>query len=139
MTDKNIQKLLEKVHNIDLISELREDKISISQEQINKNLGLNIKNYRLKLKLTIDEFSQLSGITATHLRLVERWTRGMSFPHTYKISRFIGISTDKFLFQQNPDYYRNNIIYETILGLDNKTANYILFNILNYLKFHTET
>ena len=58
------------------------------------DMGLRIKNERIKLKYTQEELAEQLGISVKHFSEVERGLAGLSIENLVKISNVLGVSLD---------------------------------------------
>jgi len=76
----------------------------MTEKELNKKVGKNIKKYRLlynleKGKLTQKDLANKIGVSISLIGVLEssKSTQGISIYNLYKISKILGISIDKFL------------------------------------------
>lgn len=70
-------------------------------EDLKKLVGLNIRSYRLKKKLSQKELSNLSGLDTNYIGGVERGERNISLKNLYIISITLEISIDLIFFKNS--------------------------------------
>lgn len=66
-------------------------------------IGSRIRDARIQQKLTQEEASERCDITSSYYGNIERGDKKMSLETLVKISKGLGISTDKILFGEIPD------------------------------------
>lgn len=66
-------------------------------------IGSRIRDARIQQKLTQEEASERCDITSSYYGNIERGDKKMSLETLMKISKGLGISTDKILFGEIPD------------------------------------
>ena len=66
-------------------------------------IGSRIRDARIQQKLTQEEASERCDITSSFYGNIERGDKKMSLETLVKISKGLGISTDKILFGEIPD------------------------------------
>ena len=65
-----------------------------SKEQIRKTIGKNIRRERLSRNISVDEFSDMMGLTPGFIGLIERGQRGTTSSCMYRISKVLCVSID---------------------------------------------
>lgn len=88
----------------------------------NKMLGKNIRTLRKKRNLSIDELSQLIGISPSFLGLIERGQRGLSIDNLCRICNMFNIQLDELIYGENRKNVLesescNNVKVEKIINL----------------------
>lgn len=66
-------------------------------------IGSRIRDARIQQKLTQEEASEQCDITSSFYGNIERGDKKMSLETLVKISKGLGVSTDKILFGEIPD------------------------------------
>lgn len=66
-------------------------------------IGSRIRDARIQQKLTQEEASERCDITSSYYGNIERGDKKMSVETLVKISKGLGVSTDKILFGDIPD------------------------------------
>ncbi|MCL2398159.1 MAG: helix-turn-helix domain-containing protein [Defluviitaleaceae bacterium] len=75
---------------------------------MNEKIGQRIRELRLYYNLSIEELSDLLGISSGFLRLVERGERGATIERLAKISKIFNVSMDYLALGRETDLTKND-------------------------------
>ena len=74
----------------------------MKQEKLNTIIAINVKNYRKKRNISIEELSYFTDIPNFTLKNIENNKESISIITLYKISKVLKISINNF-FEENND------------------------------------
>ena len=74
----------------------------MKQEKLNTIIANNVKNYRKKRNISIEELSYFTDIPNSTLKNIENSKESISIITLYKISKVLKISINNF-FEENND------------------------------------
>ena len=66
------------------------------KQRINKLIGRNIRKERELLGISRLELSNMLGVTASHVGLIERGAKGTTAAMLYRLTKIFGVSFDNF-------------------------------------------
>ncbi len=81
----------------------------MSNEQLLKILGQNIRKYRQAKKYTQEQMAERIGISTTFYANLERGTKGVSIFVLRRIADVLKISVDSLLYEDRPDTHLRNV------------------------------
>lgn len=81
-----------------VLNEVKKVKIFMLKEEI----GKRIKNIRLDMNLSKQDFAKLLGISGQYLGMVERGNGSLSFDKLQTLCNLTGLSADYILFGKDP-------------------------------------
>ena len=76
----------------------KEVNVKISLDKI---VGMNIRKERELRKITREELTEILGLTATHIGLIERGVRGATLVTLTKLARIFDVSMDSFFAEHS--------------------------------------
>ena len=76
------------------------------KKELNVEIGVRIKQAREAVGLTQERFAELIGMGTKNVSAIERGTVGVSLAALQKICRVLSVSSDKVLFDGEPE---NNV------------------------------
>ncbi len=118
-------------------------------ESSRNNLGVILKQQRLRMTLTLRELTELSGVSASHLGRIERGERFPSASILRRIAKPLGFDEDELftlagylspqppsIAEQNPEYNSRRLdpYVARILGQEPVEVQHAVLGILTILK-----
>ena len=71
----------------------------MDKDELARLIGNNVRNYRMKRKMTQNELAQIVGVNASAITRIEGGARMMSIPVLRDVATALSTSTDALLFE----------------------------------------